>query len=206
MNASTHPLRCQCGAVQGTIANPRSSNHAICYCRDCQAFAHYLGKPNEILDARSGSDIVQTQPKNLTFAQGSEQLACIRLTPKGLLRWYSRCCRTPIGNTLATPKLSFIGLLHSCLAEDAGSVESSFGPVTAWVHTEGARGDPKPKVQGLGRSVWWFLRTAARARVSGEYRQTPLFRPDTGAPVAVPYVLTAEEHARMMEAVRAARL
>lgn len=206
MNARTHPLRCQCGAVQGTIANPRSSNHAVCYCRDCQAFAHYLGAPNEILDPRGGSDIVQTQPKNLTFVQGAEQLACIRLTPKGLLRWYSRCCRTPIGNTLATPKLSFIGLLHSCLAENAASVESSFGAVTAWVNTDGARGDPKPPTQGLGRSVWWFLRTAGRARVNGDYRQTPLFRLDTGAPVAVPHVLTPEEHARVMEAVRAARL
>jgi len=192
--------------VQGTVANPRSSNHAVCYCRDCQAFAHYLGKANEILDARGGTDIVQTQPKNLTFAQGSGQLACIRLTPKGLLRWYTRCCRTPIGNTLATPTLSFIGLLHSCLGEDAVSVEKSFGGVTAWVHTDGARGQPKPATGGLGRSVWWFLRTAIRARVNGDYRQTPLFRPDTGAPVAVPHVLTPEEHATVMEAVRAASL
>jgi hypothetical protein len=206
MNASTHPLRCQCGAVQGTIANPRSSNHAVCYCRDCQAFAHYLGKPNEILDARGGSDIVQTQPKNLTFTQGLEQLACIRLTPKGLLRWYSRCCRTPIGNTLATPKLSFIGLLHSCLAEDTASVERSFGPVMAWVNTASARGEPAPRTEGLGRSVWWFLRTALRARVTGDYRQNPLFHRNTGAAVVLPYTLSAEEHTRVMQAASSARL
>lgn len=206
MSPSTHPLRCQCGALQGTVANPRTSNHAVCYCKDCQAFAYYLGKPNEILDARGGSDIVQTQPKNLVFVQGSEQLACIRLTPKGLLRWYSRCCRTPIGNTLATPKLSFIGLLHSCLGGDAASLEESFGPVTAWVHTDGARGEPTPRTEGLGRSIWWFLRRAVVARVNGDYRQTPLFHLDTGAPVAAPYVLSSEEHARVMAAVRTARL
>jgi hypothetical protein len=192
--------------VQGTIANPRSSNHAVCYCRDCQAFAHYLGNPNGILDARGGSDIVQTQPKNLTFAQGSAQLACIRLTPKGLLRWYSRCCRTPIGNTLATPRLAFIGLLHSCLGEEAASVASSFGPVTAWLHTDGARGRPTPRTEGLGRSLWWLLRTAAKARVNGDYRQTPLFHRDSGAPVAAPYVLSPAEHIRVIEEVRAAGL
>lgn len=206
MNASAHPLRCRCGALQGTLANARHVNHAVCYCSDCQAFAHYLGNPSQILDVRGGSDIVQTQPKNLIFTQGSEQLACIRLTPGGLLRWYSRCCRTPVGNTLATPKLSFIGLLHCCLGEDAASVQKSFGPVTAWVHTHGARGEPKPENRGLGRSVWWFLRSAIKARVNGDYRRTPLFRLDTGAPVATPYVLSVEEHARVMEAVRSARL
>ncbi len=206
MSLNSHPLRCRCGAIQGSVANPRSSNHAVCYCRDCQAFAHYLGRAGEILDARGGSDIVQTQPKNLTFIQGSEQLACLRLTPKGLLRWYSRCCRTPIGNTLATPKLSFIGLLHSCLTGEGGPLQESFGPVTAWVHTEWARGQPRPRAEGLGMSIAWFLRTTLKARLNGDYRRTPLFHADTGAPIVPAYVLSQEEHARVMETVRTAGL
>jgi len=162
MNTSAHPLRCRCGALQGTLANARHVNHAVCYCSDCQAFAHYLGNPSQILDARGGSDIVQTQPKNLIFTQGSEQLACIRLTPGGLLRWYSRCCRTPVGNTLATPKLSFIGLLHCCLGEDAASLQKSFGPVTAWVHTDGARESRSPRTGGWAARSGGFC--AARSK------------------------------------------
>ncbi len=57
-----------------------------------------------VLDERGGSQIIQVPPKNLTFTQGREVLASMRLTEKGLLRWYAGCCNTPIGNTLITPK------------------------------------------------------------------------------------------------------
>ncbi len=203
MNAGVHPLRCRCGKLRGTVANPRAANHAICYCKDCQAFIHYLGNVSDVLDARGGSEILQTLPRNLTFTEGLEQLACLRLTPKGLVRWYTRCCRTPIGNTLITPKWSFIGLLHSCLRSDSLSLEASFGPVRAWVHTDSAKGDPKPKARGIGTSIGWLLRTMVKARLNGDYRLTPLFRAHTGAPIVVPHVLSAEERTRVREAVRA---
>jgi len=204
MAIGTHPLQCRCGSLKGALAERRRSNRVICYCRDCQAFAHYLGNANAVLDERGGSDIVQVQPGYLVFTQGVDQLACLRLTPKGLLRWYARCCRTPIGNTLATPKIAFIGLLHACLGAHAASLDEAFGPVTAWVNVKGARGDPKPRQAGVGKCVWWFVRTAAQARISGEYRRTPLFRPDTGAPVVAPHVLSPEELARVMRAVQGA--
>ncbi len=83
----SHPLRCKCGTVKGLVANPRSANHCICFCKDCQAFAHFLGRPGEILDERGGSEILQTLPKSVTLTEGSGSLACMRLTRKGLLRW-----------------------------------------------------------------------------------------------------------------------
>src|ERR1700760_285054 len=73
---------------------------------------------HETLDARGGSDIVQVLPKNVTFLQGVNSLACMRLTDKGMVRWYASCCKTPIGNTLADYKISFIGLLHDCLESE----------------------------------------------------------------------------------------
>jgi len=110
-----HPLRCRCGTVSGWVKEPRSANRVVCYCKDCQAFAYFLGQENQILDERGGSDVIQILPKNLSFTQGIEALKCMRLTEKGLLRWYASCCNTPIGNTLANYKISFIGLVHSCL-------------------------------------------------------------------------------------------
>src|SRR5512138_1141593 len=101
----SHSLKCSCGRVKGVIADAVVANHGVCYCRDCQAFAHFLGRPREILDERGGSDIVQVLPRWVTFTAGIGSLACMRLTPKGLLRWYAPCCNTPIGNTLATPKV-----------------------------------------------------------------------------------------------------
>src|SRR5690554_6746798 len=101
----THPIRCSCGAVKGTLRRPGAAGHAICYCNDCQAFARFLGKSVEVLDAQGGTEIIQIQPGQLNFSRGTEQLACMRLTDKGLLRWYTRCCNTPLGNTSPNRKL-----------------------------------------------------------------------------------------------------
>jgi hypothetical protein len=199
-----HPLQCRCGAIRGFVESPRAANRAICYCKDCQAFAHFLGRPGEVLDPRGGSDIVQIAPRQLTLTAGTESLACMRLKPKGLLRWYAACCNTPIGNTLATPKVSFVGLLHNCLEGSGESLDAVFGPVRAWVNTESAKGSPKPVTRGLSSSVLWLLRTVVKARFNGDYKRTPLFRVDTGLPIVAPQVLSSDEHARIMSAVRLA--
>jgi hypothetical protein len=193
----SHSLRCRCGRVKGVVAAEAKANRVVCYCKDCQAFAHFLGRASDVLDERGGSDVVQIIPKDLTFTQGVDALACMRLTEKGLLRWYASCCKTPIGNTLATPKLSFIGLVHSCLENPA-----AFGPVRAVVNTQSAKGAPKPKQNGVGTTVGWFLGNVLKARFTGEYKRTPLFRAD-GAPIVAPQVLSSEEHARVMRAVLA---
>jgi hypothetical protein len=200
----SHPLQCRCGTIKGLVADPRNVNRAVCYCRDCQAFAHFLGNVDAILDERGGSQIIQILPKNLTFTQGIEALACMRLTEKGLLRWYAGCCNTPIGNTLATPKFSFIGLVHNCLESPGASLDESFGPIRAWVNTKGAKGEPKPALKGQGATVGWFFKAVLRARLNGDYKKTPLFHPDTAKPVVTPRVLSAGEHSNVMNAVRAA--
>jgi uncharacterized protein DUF6151 len=200
---TSHPLRCQCGTIQGVVADPRNANHCVCYCRDCQAFAHFLGRADVVLDERGGSEIIQVPPKNLTFTQGGEALACMRLTEKGLLRWYAACCKTPIGNTLATPKISFIGLVHNCLETGGQSLDASFGPIRAWANPSGAKGEPKPETVGMGAAAWWFISRILKARLNGDYKHNPVFRADTGKPVVVPRVLSAEEHSGVMRAVGA---
>jgi hypothetical protein len=72
--------------LKGYVSQPGSVNRAVCYCRDCQAFAHFLGRPEEILDSKGGSDVVQTTPARVTLTDGIEMLACMRLTEKGLRR------------------------------------------------------------------------------------------------------------------------
>jgi hypothetical protein len=195
-----HPLQCRCGTVKGFVADVRSTHRALCYCKDCQAFAHFLKRPAEILDARGGSDVIQTQQKNVTFTQGTEALACMRLTDRGLLRWYAACCNTPIGNTLPGFKLSFVGLVHSCLANPNQSLQDSFGAVRAVVNTQGAVGTPKPESRGALATIGWALALIARARFNGSYKQTPFFRAD-GTPIATPRLLSGEERTQLRNAV-----
>jgi len=199
-----HPLQCQCGAVKGFVSHPQAARRTVCYCKDCQAFAHFLGRAGEVLDERGGSDVIQTLPKNVTFTQGIEALACMRLSPKGLLRWYASCCNTPIGNTLSSPNMSFIGLVHTCLENGGKSLSDSFGPVRAYVGTESAKGDPKPKKIGLPSVLLWFVGTTLKARLNGDYKRSPFFVADTGAPIVTPRVLSMAERTSLVNAVLAA--
>jgi hypothetical protein len=169
----------------------------VCYCRDCQAFARFLGQESETLDAQGGSDVVQTLPKNVTFTQGTDALACMRLTDKGMVRWYAGCCKTPIGNTLENSKISFIGLLHNCLETPEHPLQNSFGAVRTYANPHGAIGDPKPKAAGMGTTIWWFVKTILKARVNGDYKRTPFFR--DGTPIATPRVLSSAERATAMQ-------
>jgi hypothetical protein len=199
-----HSLQCRCGTIRGFVHDPQRANRAVCYCHDCQAFAHFLGKSDEILDDRGGSEVIQVLPSNVTFTEGIEALACMRLTAKGLLRWYAGCCNTPIGNTLDNFKISFVGLVHTCLESSGRPLQESFGPIRAWVNTKGAKATPKPKAVGMGTTILWFLANVARARIDGSYRQTPFFFVDKGTPIVAPRVLSPAELARVMNAVRTA--
>src|SRR3954453_17840284 len=78
-------LRCRCGEVRAQVtgASPRTVNRVVCYCDDCQAFAHRLGRA-DLLNSQGGSDIVQVAPASLTFVQGQHRIVGMRLTPKGL--------------------------------------------------------------------------------------------------------------------------
>ena len=40
---TSHPVHCRCGRLTGEISDPGHGIRGVCYCRDCQAFAHFLG-------------------------------------------------------------------------------------------------------------------------------------------------------------------
>jgi hypothetical protein len=128
-------------------------------------------------------------------------LACMRLTEKGLVRWYARCCNTPIGNTLANYKVSFVGLVHSCLDNGGKSLDDSFGPVRMWVNTRAAKGAVRTSSLAAMGGVARILGMLLRARLNGSYKRTVFFSPQTGAPVATPTVLSRDERDRLMQAV-----
>jgi hypothetical protein len=196
-----HPLQCRCGTVKGYVSHSARVNRCVCYCSDCQAFAHFLGQPNEILDAQGGTDVIQTRPANVAVTQGQGALACMRLTERGLLRWYAACCNTPIGNTLANHRVSFVGLVHSCLEGPGASLDDSFGPVRARVNTKSAKGEVRSSSIGMTSVILRFIAMVARARIDGSYKRTPFFSADTGAPIVTPKVLSRGERERLMSAV-----
>lgn len=197
----THSILCSCGKIKGILNRNEDVNRCVCYCADCQAFARFLKRENEILDEMGGTSIIQTIPANITFTEGIENLACMRLTANGLLRWYAACCHTPIGNTPPNPDISFIGLIHNCLSIERNSLDQSFGPIRMHVNTKYAIGEDKPKAVGLLSGTLRVMGMMLKARLNGSYKHTPFFVLESGTPIVTPKVLNDRELKDLMDAV-----
>lgn len=182
-----HPLACLCQAVQGHISGSGTASRVLCYCKDCQAFARFLNAGETVLDAQGGTRIVQIASNRVTISQGHEHIALMRLSERGLFRWYTRCCQTPIGNTLPTQALAFIGLIDAFM--DKSRLAEDFPQRLAVVHTESALGSPKPHSHGLLSTMWRFAKMVVPARLTGTHTHSPFFDKQ-GKPVASPQILT----------------
>ena len=124
------------------------------------------------------------------------------LVERGLLRWYAKCCNTPIGNTLPDHRQAFVGIIHSCLGHDRQAIERGFGPVTARLNTAAARG-ASVKMHGLFSTLVRIGAIILRGRIDGSYRQTPFFVAEVGTPVAIPKILPSQQREHLMKAIRA---
>jgi hypothetical protein len=187
-------LRCRCGTLRGVARaiTPSAVNHGFCYCDDCQAFAHFLGRADDVLDAHGGTEITQMSPARLSFTAGAHEIAAIRLTEKGLVRWYANCCNTPIGNTLATSALPFIGVVHAFI--DAPS--AALGPIRVRGFAENAKGGRAAVPRDGLPNLVVFARVLTKLlgwRLRGDHKRSALFDAATGRPLAVPRVLTPGE-------------
>lgn len=189
-----HPIRCRCGAFSGLVRLPAPATRAVCYCRDCQAFARFLGTPPGMLDSMAGTDVVVVPSRFVTFTAGRSNLVCMSLSPRGTLRWYTQCCKTPIANTPRNPRLSHVGLVHSGLQTGGPSLDAAFGPVRMRVNTDSALGKPAPNAPlAFASAVVGYLFAMAWTRLSGGHRINPFFEPGSERPFAEPTVVSLAE-------------
>ncbi|QNA89345.1 hypothetical protein G4G28_14260 [Massilia sp. Dwa41.01b] len=187
-------LRCKCGKLRGSVDANRVVARAVCYCRDCQAFARFLKKEGEVLDAAGGTEVEATRPSGVRLTSGLEHLACMSLSPRGIYRWYASCCGTPIGNTPRDAKVAYVGLVRACLMEAPEVLDRQLGRKRFAANTKSAHGPVPSTPLGLALAVVKIGSMITAARLGGGYRDNPFF--DAGeAPVRVPRVLSREERA-----------
>lgn len=180
-------LSCTCGKLSAVLhdAGPRSGTHLVCHCDDCRAANTHLGVPAPVGE---GVDLFQTSPEKLEIVTGGENLEAMRLSPKGPLRWYAKCCGTPMFNTLASPRLPFVGV-HTAVMD----APEAIGPVRAQAFLKGK--DGKARHKGMMPLVAGLFKRMAVARLSGRWRDTPFFDAATLEPVVPPHVISREERA-----------
>ena len=187
----TLSLKCNCGKVTGTVnkVNSKCGNRLVCYCKDCQAFANELNPNAQTLNAYGGTEIFQVAPDQVKIEQGEEQLASLRLTDTGLLRWYSACCNTPIGNTVGA-HLPFVGIIHDFYDVDENK-DAKLGPVLGSVNLGGAKGKVPAEVKGPQSGLRILLRVMRKLllwKMTWRGNVTPFFA-DNGKPVAEPRIV-----------------
>jgi hypothetical protein len=173
--------------------SPSTGFRFVCYCTDCQRFARFLELP-DVLDPAGGTDIFQMPPGRVRLTEGADALRCLRLSDKGVLRWYAECCRTPIGNSASGPRFPILAVIHSFMDHegDGRSRDEALGPLLCRIYERSAtaplppRAPPPPSWRVFARRTrlmlgWWMR---------GLSRPSPLFDDETGAPRAVPQVLS----------------
>jgi hypothetical protein len=191
--SKTAEFSCRCGEVQARLSNasPTTVNRCVCYCADCQAYLHHLGR-TDLMDEHGGTDVVQVAPASLSFHRGSDRIVAVRLGPKGLFRWYASCCKTPVGNT-AGPAIPFIGIVAHGFGGRAAA-DDAFGKPVGGVLGKYAIGTPPPGSTGLNAKL--VLRVLALVlgwKLRGRTWPHPFFDRATGAPKHPVTVLSRAE-------------
>ena len=198
MSADSLPLRCVCGALQGAlaaVAEPRTRGR--CYCNDCRAYGVWLGR-DRVLDAQGGTEVVQTWPSRVRLTAGVEQVRLMKLSPKGLHRWFAGCCRTPIANGFGPGRAPFLGLQARFVAPDARPrLDELFGAAHG-VQGRFAPGGCPPGVHASASAgiLWAATGMLVRGLWAGGHAPHPLFSAE-GAAIATAEVLTAEARAAL---------
>jgi hypothetical protein len=153
----------------------------VCYCDDCQAYAHWLGRA-DLLDAHGGSDLVQVAPQALRIEHGQEHIRGVRLSQNGLYRWYASCCNTPVGNTMR-PTIPFVGITVQSFAGGPTLATEVFGPARGAILGKFALGDAPAEVRRLNLGL--LLGSIARVlgwRLRGKAWPHPFFERATVSP------------------------
>ena len=188
--ASTLPFSCRCGEVAGAVDIAETKPiRIVCYCRDCRAYLRHLGEA-ATLDEAGGTEIVQTVPARVSFARGKDKLAAVRMTEKGMHRYYAACCGAAVANGAPTPALPFCGVIGERLATPEARDEA-LGPIRFGAFTGSATGTV-PRRPGLIRHALATLRLVVPATV-GKDTRTPFF--EDGLPVADPRLVAGDDRA-----------
>ncbi|GAB5349513.1 DUF6151 family protein [Alteriqipengyuania sp. 357] len=187
------PFSCRCGAVKGAIekAGPRNGDFVVCHCTDCQAFANRFDAAERVMDENAGTPLYQSRCARMRIEHGLGELGCVHLTDKPTLRWYARCCDTPMFNTFGNGKIPYVTTLAgNC---DAGLRARLLGEPVGHLFVEDDPHDLGPVDRmPMSKLMRRFFVRMVKDILSGNRRRSPLFDSRTLEPISTPTRLSKE--------------
>jgi hypothetical protein len=144
-----------------------------------------LNAEDRILDLHAGTALYQGRCAAMRLLQGRDRLACLHLTEKPTLRWYARCCDTPMFNTYRNGRIPYITtLVANCDPDQRGGL---LGPPIGHLFTEEATGDVSHlRRLAMATLMRRFFKRMITDIIVGDRKRADLFDPGTLAPIAPP--------------------
>ncbi|MES2803463.1 MAG: DUF6151 family protein [Bdellovibrionota bacterium] len=190
-------IQCDCGKFRAELTQfPKNTpGRLICYCDDCQAFLHYLKRP-DLLDENGGTEIIPAYPADIKIVAGKDVVKCVRLHSKGMYRFFTSCCLTPIANT--DPVRPWAGINQRMyVTKDPTLLARELGPVKASIMGKYAKGTPPagtPQTFDF-KGMVTVMPFIIKGKFLGKAKHSPFF--DNGEAIVEPKVLTAEERSKV---------
>ncbi len=191
----TLSFECTCGQTAWELpgADASAGTRTICYCRDCRAFARYLGVDDR-MEPGGGVDLFITRPGRIHVTRGLENMALMKLSPNGRERWYTSCCKSPVTSHLAgwAPMAGLLAL--PAVDRDAlGEVRMIYGAKDA-IPGQGAPEANRGVAALMLRILFgWALPGFVLRRL----RDTPFYK--DGRPIAEATILTKDQRAAITD-------
>lgn len=195
----TTKIQCECGKFQAEVSDLQRSSpgRAVCYCDDCQSFYHHIGRA-ELLDKNGGSEVVPVFPNAIKIMSGIENLRCTRLSPKGLFRFSTTCCKTPIANLAAG--MPWVGLISRVFTtRDEHFLDQNLGPIKSRIMAKFAYGNLPPGAsQKLGlKDAAFILPFIAKGIILRKRLPSPFLKADGVTPVVAPEIISLETRRKL---------
>ncbi len=190
-------IQCDCGKFRAELTQfPKNTpGRLICYCDDCQAFLHYLKRP-ELLDENGGTEIIPAYPADIKIIAAQDVVKCVRLHPQGMYRFFTSCCLTPIANT--DPTRPWAGINRRMyITKDSTILDRELGPVKSSIMGKYAKGTPPvgtPQTFDF-KGMITVLPFIIKGKILGKAKHSPFF--NNGEAIVAPIVLTAEERSKI---------
>jgi hypothetical protein len=217
-------VSCHCGQFKALVPIEERSKptRLKCYCVDCQTYARHLDQADVQLDDKGGTDILQISPAQFSITAGEEHLGNLMLWPKGIYRWHTSCCQTPICNTPINAEIPYVGLLLNNISNITGAntnkndqqstglgrnktltnenrlgqLQNVIGPVQFGVGAGNKHpiNADWPVSKGFGfRGMFSTLKNMAKWRIRGDHKRSILIDSVSGSPLVQPTLLTIEQ-------------
>lgn len=183
-------IECDCGKFKAELEHfpANSPGRLVCYCDDCQTYLERLQR-EDLLDPYGGTQVIPVYPNDFKIQRGQEYLQCNILEQKGLHRWSTTCCNSPVANTKA--KFPWVGIPYQAYTNVQPEILEILGPIRSRILGKFKRSEPPFKISDslTFKDILVVLPFVIKGFWLKKFNQSPFFKEDQTTPIQPAQIL-----------------